>query len=391
MTWQTKKLWEVLVKTETINPLLSPNTGFTYIDVSSVSNETFTIENTTKILGKNAPSRARKKIKAGDIIFATVRPTLKRIAIVPKELDGQVCSTGYFVLRVSEKILNRLVYYYLLSDDFSDMMEKLQKGASYPAVTDGNVKHQLISFPESLSEQKRIVKTLDDVFEKLARAKENAEKNLQNSKELFESYLQSVFANPGKDWEENRLKEIADLFDSLHITPKYVQDGYPMVRVTDIKPGFLNLTKTKKVDKKTFDDFSKKHKPKIGDIVFSRVGSYGVSSIVNTEALFCLGQNTVFIVPNIDSRFFYYFLNSPNSKNQIDKFVAGTTQPTISLSSIKEILVPTPTLAQQKSIVKKLDALSTETKKLEKIYEQKLADLDELKKSILQKAFKGEL
>src|SRR3990172_11631527 len=94
--WEEKKLGEVLQKTETINPTQNPDKEFIYIDVSSVNNKRFIIENTTLLKGINAPSRARKLVKKGDLIFATVRPTLRRIAIIPKEYDIQVCSTGYF-------------------------------------------------------------------------------------------------------------------------------------------------------------------------------------------------------------------------------------------------------------------------------------------------------
>ncbi|MEM5858800.1 hypothetical protein RQM21_015650 [Citrobacter freundii] len=93
--WLTKPMSEILEKTETTNPTISPETEFFYIDVSSVSNKTFSIENVQLLKGKNAPSRARKLVKEGDVLFATIRPTLQRIAIVPEKLDKQVCSTGY--------------------------------------------------------------------------------------------------------------------------------------------------------------------------------------------------------------------------------------------------------------------------------------------------------
>lgn len=268
-------------------------------------------------------------------------------------------------------------------------LPRLAKGVK-PGINRNEVYLIEVSTPP-LPEQRRIVRILDEVFEKIEKAKENAEKNLKNSKELFESYLQNIFANPGKGWEEKKLGEVAELIDSMHQTPSYIKDGFPMVRVTDIKTGFLNLSKTKKVDEETFKEFSKKHIPKIGDIVFSRVGSYGVSSIVNSNESFCLGQNTVFIIPKINSNYFYFFINSVSAKKQIDKLVAGTTQPTISLKSIKEIRIPFPATNEQKVIVKKLDALFGQTKKLEAVYKQKLADLEELKKSVLNKAFTGKL
>ena len=205
--WQTKTLGDVLEKTETVNPLQSPNMEFDYIDVSSVSNTTFEIEETQRLMGKDAPSRARKQVRTNDIIFATIRPTLQRIAVVPEHLDKQVCSTGYFVLRPKQGIDHRFIFYSLFTEDFSGQMESLQKGASYPAVTDGDVRAQLIPVPPP-AEQRRIVGILDEAFEGIATAKANAEKNLQNARALFESYLESVFRERGRGWVETRLEQI---------------------------------------------------------------------------------------------------------------------------------------------------------------------------------------
>jgi type I restriction enzyme S subunit len=126
--WQIKSLGEVLQKTETVNPLQSPEAEFDYIDVSSVSNQTFRIEETQRLKGKDAPSRARRLVKANDVLFATVRPTLRRIAVVPEDLNNQVCSTGYFVLRPKDGFDHRFVFYSLFTEDFMGQMEKLQKG-----------------------------------------------------------------------------------------------------------------------------------------------------------------------------------------------------------------------------------------------------------------------
>lgn len=178
------------------------------------------------------------------------------------------------------------------------------------------------------------------------------------------------------EWKEDKLGEVAEVIDSLHRTPTYSEKGYPMVRVTDIKRGYLNLENTLKVDESTFNDFSQKRLPRRGDIVFSRVGSYGVSSLVNSDEPFCLGQNTTLIVAKENPCFLYYFLNTPNAKSQIDGLVAGSTQPTISLQSIKEILVPYPPLPEQKSIASvlsslddKIDLLHRQNKTLEQLAE----------------------
>jgi len=191
--WEQKSLGEVIQKTETINPLNNPEKEFFYIDVSSVNKENFTIENTTLIKGKNAPSRARKLIKTDDVIFATVRPTLRRIAIISEKLDGQICSTGYFVLRTKEVLNNKLLFYFLQTKEFFKQMEKLQKGASYPAVTDRDVRNRVISYPKPLLEQKIIVKKLDELSEKTKKLKEIYKQKLADLEELKKSILKKAF------------------------------------------------------------------------------------------------------------------------------------------------------------------------------------------------------
>lgn len=192
-TWQKKQLGELLQKTETVNPLQAPDVEFDYIDVSSVSNRTFQIESTQRIKGEEAPSRARKQVRTNDIIFATIRPTLRRIAIVPKCLDKQICSTGYFVLRAKPEIEYRFIFYSLFSEGFMAEMERRQKGASYPAVTDGDIKAYQIQVPPR-QEQQRIVKVLDQTFDQLSAAKILYERKLAALDELKKSLLHQAFS-----------------------------------------------------------------------------------------------------------------------------------------------------------------------------------------------------
>jgi type I restriction enzyme S subunit len=150
-----------------------------------------------------------------------------------------------------------------------------------------------------------------------------------------------------------KLAEIAQLIDSLHKTPAYVDRGFPMVRVTDIKRGFMDLTGTMQVDEPTYEEFTKRYKPQDGDILFSRVGSYGNSCYVNRTAQFCLGQNTVCISPNkerIDPYYLYCCLNSNLIRDQIEGVVGGASQPTVSLANINKLSIPCPDLTIQKRI-----------------------------------------
>lgn len=147
-----------------------------------------------------------------------------------------------------------------------------------------------------------------------------------------------------------KLSDIADVIDSRHETPKYSESGYPMVRVTDIKQGFLKTEGCLKVSEKIYEYFSSKHKSKKGDLVFSRVGSEGIVSLVNSNAPFCLGQNTAFIIPKNNNNFLYYWLSSPIGRYQIKTKTTGATQRTISLESIKGLNLEIPDLLTQNKI-----------------------------------------
>ena len=192
--WEEKTLGEVCVKAESVNPKLNPKKKFVYIDVSSVNKETKIIEKITILLGKDMPSRARKLIKTNDIIFATVRPTHQRITLIPNKYNNQVCSTGYYVFRPKNILNSSIIYYFLLTCDFNKEMERLQKGASYPAVTNKEVESQTIFFPRSLEKQKKIVQKLNQLQVKSKKLEAIYRQKILNLEELKKSILQKAFS-----------------------------------------------------------------------------------------------------------------------------------------------------------------------------------------------------
>src|SRR3989344_707975 len=127
--WERVKLGEVCEETENYDPTKKPHKPFTYIDVSSVSSKSLAIENPAVLLGKDAPSRARKLVRKGDTIFATVRPTLRRVAKVPETLDGQVASTGYCVVRADQyKADADFIYFTLCTTEVMDYVRSIERG-----------------------------------------------------------------------------------------------------------------------------------------------------------------------------------------------------------------------------------------------------------------------
>ena len=398
--WQKKTLGDVLVKTETTDPARSPQTEFDYIDVSSVSNETLAIEETQRLNGKDAPNRARRLVKANDVLFATIRPTLRRIAIVPEELDNQVCSTGYFVLRAKPDVDHRFVFYFLQTEGFMTAMEKLQKGASYPAVTDGDVRSQQIPIPP-LPEQQRIVGILDEAFDGIATATANAERNLHNARALFESHLQTVFTQRGEGWTETTLEEVLAIQPQNGWSPpaaNHSDSGTPVLTLSSVTGFRFRPDKRKFTSAST--DSRRNYWVKNGDFLITRsntpelVGHVAIASRIEKPTIYpdlIMRMNPA--PDRIMTEFLYYQMRSPSLRKEITGRAQGAnpTMKKISNGAVQTLPIAVPSIPTQRAIVRTLNVLAEETQRLESIYQQKLAALEALKKSLLHQAFSGEL
>jgi len=186
--WGMVRLGDIIRKTEQRDPRRTPAWRFKYIDVSSINRATLKIEDYKLYKGENAPSRAKKIVRQGDTIFATVRPTLKRITIIDNTFDGEICSTAFCVLRANGNLAIPLYLFYAVGrHTVIDGLGKIQRGASYPAVTDSDVKNQKISLPP-LPTQQKIADILSTVDKKIE-AEENKKKALE---ELFKTLLHQL-------------------------------------------------------------------------------------------------------------------------------------------------------------------------------------------------------
>lgn len=200
--WEWVKVAQVVQDIPRRNPESEPDTSFQYVDIAAVDNQDFRIvpERVKTLLGKEAPSRARKVIHAGDVILATTRPYLKNIAIVPEEFDNQICSTGFCVLSpITGKVDTRYLYYVVKTDLFIKQLLPKQRGANYPAVTDGDVFDSEIPIPypddpeRSLAEQRRIVAYLEALQGEVSAARQSLEEDERRVSELEQSILAAAF------------------------------------------------------------------------------------------------------------------------------------------------------------------------------------------------------
>lgn len=187
--WKVVPLREAVLKAKQVNPKKTPDWHFKYVDVSAISNERLSITDYREYKGKDAPSRARKLILAQDVIFATVRPYLRRVAIVPPELDGEICSTAFCVIRAKSEVADSAFLFFASStEEFVARVSEYQRGSSYPAVTDNDVLDELIPLPP-LPEQEAISHVLRTVQEAI----EATEQVIDATRELKRSLMNHLF------------------------------------------------------------------------------------------------------------------------------------------------------------------------------------------------------
>ena len=201
-----------------------------------------------------------------------------------------------------------------------------------------------------LEVQREIVHILDSFT--LLTAELTAE--LTARKKQYEFYRDNLIKKEQHISEVKKLADVANIYDSLHQTPSYSNSGYSMVRVQDIKGGYVDEDKTLKVDESVWNLFTQKYTPQLNDIVVSRVGSYGNFALIPNDKC-CLGQNVALIHPNINPKYLYHVLMSTMTKQWINNNVKGASQKSFSLADIKRVPVPVPKDNIQQRIAEVLD------------------------------------
>lgn len=282
----------------------------------------------------------------------------------------------------------RFAYYYLQSIDFA----KYYQGAAIPHIYYRDYKSEKLVLPP-LPEQERIVTKLDEAFEAIDKVKANAEQNLNNAKELFETALNNAFTENTDGWEEKTLGEVSQIISGTTpdtSNPDFWGKGNYWVTPAEINEDNLYIRKTdREITNLAIESCSLRKMPR-GTIIFSSRAPIGKIAISDVDTLYCnQGFKNFICSKNIYNKFLYYFLLK--NKKYIISLGKGTTFKEVSKGIISAVNIQYPSLPEQHKIVEKLDKLQEQTKQLEAIYTKKIKDLDELKQSILQKAFRGEL
>lgn len=284
----------------------------------------------------------------------------------------------------------RFVYYLLIYLDLS----RFASGAGVPTLNRNHVHDELVAVPP-LPEQQRIVALLDEAFAGLATAKANAERNLQNAREVFEAHLEVVISSRQEGWEEKALGELCTIARGGSPRPisEYLTTeptGVNWVKISDATLSGKYIYKTAQAIKP--EGVSRSRMVNDGDFILSNSMSFGRPYIMRTSG--CIHDGWLVLssyASSLEQDYLYYVLGSGPVYRQFDYLAAGSTVRNLNIELASRVVLPVPPKEIQRAIVKRVECLSAETQRLTQLYERKLAALEELKKSLLQQAFNGEL
>ena len=379
--WQTKTLGDVC----TFDKAQGVHRGLPYVGLEHIESHT------ARFIGSSEAQPVKSstfRFSDEHVLYGRLRPYLNK-ALAP-DFDGH-CSTEIFPLKPSPELSREYLLFWLLADETCDRINATCTGARMPRAQMNDVLGFEIPVPP-LAEQQRIVGLLGEAFEGLATAKANAEKNLQNARALFESHLQSVFTQRGEGWVEKKVSEIAK--HSLgKMLDKAKNKGEPQPYLRNINVRWFTFDLSDLLQMPFLPTEAEKYTAIKGDVLICEGGYPGRAAIWDEDypIYFQKALHRVrFHQPELN-KWFVYYLSVQDSSGQLKQHFSGTGIQHFTGEVLARFKIPVPPLPELRQAVAKFDALSEETQHLARLYEQKLASLEALKKSLLHQAFTGKL
>jgi type I restriction enzyme S subunit len=332
----------------------------------------------------------RFELLTGDLIMSC-SGTMGKVAIVPDGIPKGIINQALLKLSPRKDILAEFLKYWMNSPNFQNELIKFSLGVAIKNVASVKVLKEIQIYLPPLPEQKRIVSILDEAFEGIDRAIANTEKNLANSRELFESYLNAIFTQKGDGWEQKKLEDICS------ITSKLVDPRQPdFLDLPHVGAGNMISMTGELIEVKTAREEELKSGKFLFDetmVLYSKIRPYLMKSCRPEFSGLC-SADVYPLLPNngqLNRDFLFHLLMSRNFTNYA---IAGSERagmPKVNRDHLFRYSTWIPSLSEQINIAQKIDEIASESQRLETIYKQKIAALNELKQCILQKAFTGEL
>ena len=362
--------------------------GIPMIRISDINDNEIQLKNTVKVL--ESEDYQRFFVEYGDILIAMSGATTGKFGIYKnKEKAYQNQRVGNFQI-TNEKLLDKDFLYFSLHS-LKRKIEADAYGGAQPNISSKKIEELQIPLPP-LPEQQKIVQKIERLFTEL----ETGTKALKTALNQLKIYRQAVlnhFLND-ESWDRARLGEVCEnVVDCLHSTAKFTDTGKFCIDTNSMVQGKILLEKARFVDEMTFNDRVRRLKPKEGDVFFSREGTVGLSAIVPADVDICLGQRMMMfrtgksIIPS----FFSFYLQSPLFERQYKPKISGTTVPHLNIRDTITFLIPLPPLEVQTQIVSEIEKRMTASDALEASLKSQLMNAENLRQSILKRAFEGKL
>ncbi|WP_416209787.1 restriction endonuclease subunit S [Nostoc sp. LEGE 06077] len=292
---------------------------------------------------------------------------------------------------------NKFLLYAFQSDDLQNQIKAYASGSTVQHMRVPDTKALQIPLP-SLPEQKRIVAILDEAFEGIDRAIANAEKNLANSRELFESYLNAIFTQKNKRGEIFQLAEICEkkrvITYGVIKLGEHIDDGVPCLRTSNVRWLYIDVNGIKRISPSLSADY-KRTILKGGEVLVNVRGTLGGVAVTTPEMAGWNISREVALVPidikRVHSAYLAYWIGAKTNQQWLSGVQKGAAYTGINLEDLRTLPVVVPDLKEQERLINSIEEVHSVSQRLEAIYRQKIAALNELKQSILQKAFTGEL
>ncbi|QKJ51371.1 restriction endonuclease subunit S [Providencia rettgeri] len=363
--WKWQELADVVVKTENLNPLKHANQLWTYIDISSVDRDRFTVTDPQKILGEDAPSRAKRHVQLNDVIFATTRPNLKNIALIRNEYSSPVASTGFCVLRANENVLPAYLFYFVTTDFVQAQIEPYVGGSSYPAITDGNLKKTPIPIP-SIEEQKLIVEKLDALLPRINASIEHLQESITLANSLSKSGLLEIFKGLKDNHEVVPLSSIVKINSGIAL-PKLFKNGFTDGDIPFFKVAQMNNHHENMVDPEiTFNKtVAKKYKVRLFPKGSTLIPKRGGAILTNKKRMLLEDasyDSNIMGLKADESKISDHYLFAFMRTIDLANFVDASTIPQVNNKHIDQMQIPLASIEEQADVVNQVNLLVKKSK-----------------------------
>lgn len=307
------------------------------------------------------------------------------------------------------KINSLCLYYYLCTENFVQNLLSMASATTIAIVNKSKMESCAFPLPP-LSEQQRIVERIEELFAKLDEAKERLQEVVDSFAVRKAAILHKAFTGKltkqwrlengvsDESWEEKTLQDVCSMkiTDGTHKTPVYCdsEKGVKFLSAKDITAEKICWDNIKYIVPELHEELYKRLAPQVDDVLLAKNGTTGVAAIVETDDIFDIYVTLAVLRPEKSIIYPLYLLkvvNSPLCKEQFAQHLTGIGVPNLHLRDIKEVLIPLPTFPEQHEIVRLIDDLLARERSAQQATEQALASIDLMKKSILARAFRGEL